>query len=100
MASAALIAVFALVTFWQPAGKSDLAQEANPPRLQESSTDSSLAEARIRNWIWSDPLDEEIALAQVHIEQLGNRSTGLDGSLIDMNQRLQALSQELWGESL
>jgi len=48
----------------------------------------------------SDPLDVEIALAQVQIEGLQTRSPGLDGSLWKMNERLEALSQELLGESL
>jgi hypothetical protein len=49
---------------------------------------------------WSDPLDEEIALAAVTIEQLGSRSRGVDGSLLEMNDRLDALNQELSVESL
>jgi hypothetical protein len=49
---------------------------------------------------WSDPLDDEIAFAAATIDGLGARRPGFDGSLIDMNERLEALSYELLGESL
>jgi hypothetical protein len=49
---------------------------------------------------WNDPLDDEIALAAATIEQFAGRRRGFDGSLLDMNERLDALSQELLGESL
>jgi hypothetical protein len=49
---------------------------------------------------WTDPLDEEIAFAAVTLEQLGSRSRGVDGSLLEINDRLDALFQELSVESL
>jgi hypothetical protein len=49
--------------------------------------------------VWHDPLDDELALAAATIEQLAARRS-FDGSLWQMNQRLEALSQELSGESL
>jgi len=49
---------------------------------------------------WNDSLDDEIALAAVNLEQLAGRSRGFDGSLWQMNERLEALSQELSAESL
>ena len=49
---------------------------------------------------WRDPLDEQIASAQLEVQQLANGNRGLDGSLSDMNDRLNAMSQELLGGSL
>jgi hypothetical protein len=49
---------------------------------------------------WNDSLDDEIALAAVNLEQLAERNRGFDGSLLQMNERLEALSQELSAESL
>src|SRR4029079_8433024 len=50
--------------------------------------------------VWSDPLDDEIALAAATIDQFSNTARGFDGSLLDMNDQLQALSRELLGETL
>ena len=49
---------------------------------------------------WNDPLDDEIALAAETIGQLASRNRGFDDSLMEMHQRLEALSLELGGESL
>jgi hypothetical protein len=49
---------------------------------------------------WTDPLDDEIALAAATIDQLVSRRADFDGSLREMNQQLEALSHELLGESL
>jgi len=49
---------------------------------------------------WHDPLDEQIASAQVEMQQLAAGSRGLDGSLSEMNDKLEAMSRELLGESL
>jgi hypothetical protein len=49
---------------------------------------------------WNDPLDDEIALAAATIEQFGSHTRGFDGSIIQMNVQLEALSQELLRESL
>ncbi|HEY2413752.1 MAG TPA: hypothetical protein VGI40_15990 [Pirellulaceae bacterium] len=49
---------------------------------------------------WNDPLDDEIALASATIEQFTSRGRGFDGSLLDMNDQLKALSQELTNETL
>lgn len=49
---------------------------------------------------WNDPLDDEIALASATLQQYSTRDRGFDGSLLDMNDRLEALSQELLNETL
>src|SRR5262245_5856624 len=49
--------------------------------------------------IWHDPLDDELALAAATIEQLATRRS-FDGSLWQVGQRLDALSEELSHESL
>jgi hypothetical protein len=49
---------------------------------------------------WNDSLDDEITLAAATIDQLLHTSRDFDGSLLRMNNRLEALSQELQGETL
>ena len=49
---------------------------------------------------WQDALDYEIAFAEAGMQRLTSRQRGVDGSLSEMNERLQALSQELWGGQL
>jgi hypothetical protein len=49
---------------------------------------------------WPDALDYEIASAEADVRRLGSSQRGLDGSLNQMNDRLQALSRELWTERL
>jgi len=97
LALAALIAIARIATV-SPDGVTDIAanQIADPPAQPQP----HLANAGRVFAGWSDPLDDEIALAAATIGQLGGRSRGLDGSLNDMNERLDALSQELLGESL
>jgi len=50
--------------------------------------------------MWNDSLDEEILLAALSIDQLSGKNRGFDRSLLHMNERLEALSQELATESL
>ncbi len=49
---------------------------------------------------WNDPLDDEITLAAATIDRFSHATRGFDGSLLDMNDQLQALSRELQGETL
>src|SRR5262245_34991208 len=49
---------------------------------------------------WNDPLDDEIALAAATIHEFSGTNRTFDGSLLDMNDQLQALSRELLGETL
>ena len=97
LAIAALIAVFRIASV-STDGMPQMAasQELGPPTHSQP----HLATTGRVFAAWSDPLDDEIALAAATIGQLGGRSRGLDGSLLDMNERLDALSQELLGESL
>jgi hypothetical protein len=50
--------------------------------------------------LWFDPLDDEIALAQAEFQRLAGGQRGVDGSLSQMNDRLEALSDELFRGSL
>jgi len=63
-------------------------------QAQEDAAIAALADG------WNDPLDDEIALAAETIGQFATRHRGFDDSLVEMNQRLEALSLELGGESL
>jgi len=49
---------------------------------------------------WNDPLDDELLLAAAIIDQFASRSRGFDDSLLEMHERLDALSQELKGDAL
>jgi hypothetical protein len=49
---------------------------------------------------WNDPLDDEIALASATLQQYSTRNHTFDGSLLDINDRLEALSKELSTDTL
>jgi hypothetical protein len=49
---------------------------------------------------WRDPLDDEISLAAATIGQLAGHASGLDDSLLEINDRLEALVHELQTETL
>ncbi len=49
---------------------------------------------------WIDSLDDEIAVAQFQVQWLTPVRRGVDGSMSDVNEQLNAMSQELLGESL
>ena len=65
---------------------------AIPPEVISRVTTASLT--------WNDSLDDEIALAAATLDLLSSRNRGFDGSLLQMNERLEALSHELSVESL
>jgi negative regulator of sigma E activity len=71
---------------------------SNPTRPQRPKNE--MTQEMLTVVAWSDPLDEEIALAAATLDQLSGRNRGFDGSLFEMNERLEALSQELSVESL
>jgi len=71
---------------------------SDPTAPQRTKNDKTLA--IVTAVAWSDPLDDEIALAAATLDQLSSRHRGFDGSLLEMNERLEALSQELSIESL
>jgi hypothetical protein len=50
--------------------------------------------------LWNDPLDDEIALAAVTIQRFSPAMRGVDGSLLEMNDQIESLSRELFGETL
>lgn len=77
-----------------PDKSADSMSVAAAPQVESSRTASEPTAA------WVDPLDDEIASAQAQMRWLTNASTGLDGSLSQIGQQLEALSQELVGESL
>ena len=98
LAAAALFAVARISIQWRQAETIALA-----PAIGTGLGNSNWAttnEHLVNSILWQDPLDEQIALAQAQIEWLGSRGRGVDGSLLDMNEQLRALSQELLGESL
>jgi hypothetical protein len=49
---------------------------------------------------WTDPLDDAIAAASATLGELATSQRGVDRSLVDMNDRLEALVLELESESL
>jgi hypothetical protein len=72
----------------------------NPPidlRVARNTVSEDTAEVA---QAWSDPLDDEISLAAATIGQLAGHERGLDYSLLEINDRLEALVQELNSETL
>ncbi len=49
---------------------------------------------------WNDAIDDEIAIASATLQQYSTRNHSFDGSLLNINDRLEALSQELSNETL
>lgn len=49
---------------------------------------------------WTDPLDDQIAHVSARIGGMSHKSRGVDGSLWEVGDRLETLSQELLSESL
>jgi hypothetical protein len=50
--------------------------------------------------MWNDSLDDEIVLAALTIDQLRGNHRSFDHTLLNVNERLEALSEELARESL
>ena len=71
---------------------------ANLPTRQTPA--ETIAIVPITTVAWNDSLDDEIALAAATIHEFSGTNRGFDGSLLDMNDQLQALSRELLGETL
>jgi hypothetical protein len=94
LAASALIAIVRIAIVSQPA---NIAVVTAPSKSAPLVNQLLNVEPTAR---WNDSLDDEIALAAARIEQFASRQRGFDGSLLDMNERLDALSQELSGESL
>jgi hypothetical protein len=100
LAAAALVAAVRIAVTW-PADTSVVVTQPAPAAAGDShvdpltpTDDSAVAGS------WHDPLDEEIAAAQSSLARLGASPGGIDGTLSNMNQTLEAMSDELIGESL
>lgn len=97
LAASALFAIVRIVTMLPQTGP----QIVIAPQPGRATAVEQLAPAPSRSTAgWNDPLDDEIALAAATIEQYGSRRRGFDGSIMEMNVQLEALSQELLLESL
>jgi hypothetical protein len=95
LAASALIAIARIVLISH--------QDSAAMEVAQAPRDSALTKAEspvLTAASWNDSLDDEIALAALAIEHLATRHPGFDGLLSEMNERLEALSQELSGESL
>lgn len=102
LAASALVAVARIAVIW-PAG--DVVVVTQPAPNGDPSVDPAVeplapAEDPAIAGSWHDPLDEEIAAAQSSLTRLGSSAGGIDGTLSNMNQTLEAISDELVGESL
>ena len=96
LAAGVLIAIVRIAFVSQPGGSAQVASSPSTPQRAMS----ELPEAMLTAVAWSDPLDDEIALAAATLDLLSSRNRGFDGSLLQMNERLEALSHELSVESL
>jgi hypothetical protein len=72
-----------------PSGVVTTAQDTDATNLTAESTSP-----------WIDSLDDEIAVAQFQVQWLTPVRRGVDGSMSDVNEQLNAMSQELLGETL
>jgi len=103
LAAAALLAIVRIaapLAVTSPARKMLVAKQesSRSPKMPRA---AGIAEATsLSRGLWFDPLDDEIALAQAEFQRLAGGERGVDGSLSQMNDRLEALSQELFGGSL
>jgi hypothetical protein len=96
LAAAALIAMARIAVIWPDRHQVVVA----PPSPELDEVDS--ATASFDAWLpaWDDPLDDEIAAAENSLADLSDRWTGIDGSLSNMNQSLESLSDDLSDGSL
>jgi hypothetical protein len=97
LAACALIAIVRTSILSLPAG-SGIAQLQQASSGMDVKSNKQLVHSSSPGW--NDPLDDEIAVAALAIDQISGRSRGFDSSMYDMNLQLEALSQELLSESL
>ncbi len=108
LAASALIAVVRIVVTWPsaaavvvapsvPTPNSDPQPEPSRAIVNDQTTEPGASYSALA---WDDPLDQEIAAAQSSLADLSGPLTGIDGHLSNMNQSLEALSDDLSGESL
>jgi hypothetical protein len=99
LAAAALFAVARIVVTWPAANEAVVVAPQSPTTPMAGG--GPVATGTDRSALaWDDPLDEEIAAAQSSLADLSGRPTGIDGALSNMNQTLEALSDDLSGGSL
>jgi hypothetical protein len=99
LAASALIAMVRIVATWPAADDAVVVKPPSPTQVQIASSGSPAADHN-SSLAWDDPLDEEIAAAESTLADLSGQQTGIDGVLSDMNQTLEALSDDLSGGSL
>jgi hypothetical protein len=97
LAAAALIAVARIAVSWPETEQVVVAPSAPMQPLDEPTQNAITNDSVLA---WDDPLDDEIAAAESNLADLSGRWTGIDGSLSNMNQSLEALSDDLSDGSL
>jgi hypothetical protein len=100
LAASALIALVRIVATWPAIGDALVVKPPKGTPAQIAKLSSREAEGQGAGVTWDDPLDEEIAAAESSLADLSGGPTGIDGALSDMNQTLEALSDDLSGGSL
>jgi len=103
LAAAALVAIVRITTplsVMLPANKIAVAKHETPQSPGANRTPDAAEMISPSRGPWLDPLDDEIALARAEFHRLSEGERGVDGSLSRMNERLEALSQELFQGSL
>jgi hypothetical protein len=96
LAAAALVAMARIAGSWPDHEQVVVA----PPSPELDEVDSATASFDASLPAWDDPLDDEIAAAESSLSDLSGRWTGIDGSLSNMNQSLESLSDDLSDGSL
>ena len=100
LAASVLIAVVRIAASWPDVGDPvALGPKPEAPTQVAHDEPQPLA-GDVASPAWDDPLDEEIAAAESGLAELSGRLKGIDGALSDMNQTLEALSDDLSGGSL
>jgi hypothetical protein len=90
----------AIAVSLEPQTSIDATSEPKQPIDLAVTPDTAAGDASLVAETWSDPLDDEISRAAATIGQLAGRDSGLDDSLLEINDRLEALVQELKSETL
>lgn len=100
LAASALVAFVRIVAIWPAAGNAVVVAPHAPTHVEVAKGGWPEEDRQSSGLAWDDPLDEEIAAAESSLADLSGGLTGIDGALSDMNQTLEALSDDLSGGSL
>ena len=100
LAASALVAAVRIAATWPSAGNAVVVTPHPPTDEQIAKVGAPAGDGQSSGLAWDDPLDEEIAAAESSLADLSSGPTGIDGALSDMNQTLEALSDDLSGGSL